>query len=112
MKFYIYGLRLKGSHEVRYIGQTVYDPAHRLTNHFLHAKQHMRPTTFVCWLLENGENVEAFKIALVESREEARGTERAVIALCLRLNHRLFNRHGVPADLRQPKYPIAVGLVA
>jgi predicted GIY-YIG superfamily endonuclease len=90
-KFYVYGLRLKGDKEVRYIGQTNDDPIYRFRTHMTRARSAggMRVDP---WLLENEGSVEAFKIAACETREEAQSMERAITALCVRLDHRLFNK--------------------
>lgn len=100
MSFYIYGLRLKCDKEARYIGQTSYPPERRLYKLTQEAKATSRQTAFRGWLLSNEGATEAFKIAKVETRAEANGTERAIVAMCLRLDHRLFNRWLVPASLR------------
>jgi hypothetical protein len=97
--FYVYGLRLKGDREVRYIGETSGPPELRLHLHYAAARKD-RIGPLGGWLLEHEGDVEAFKIAAVESKLEARATERTIIALCLRLNQRLFNRAGVPHELR------------
>lgn len=98
MRWTVYGLRLKGDREVRYIGQTQRSLEDRLFNHFS-AARHVAGG--LCgWLRVNADEVEAFKIAYTDNLDEARATERVVIALCLRLNHRLFNRAHVPAELR------------
>jgi hypothetical protein len=93
--FYVYGLRLKGDREVRYIGETSGPPELRLHLHYAAARKG-RIGALGAWLLENEHNVEALKIAGVDTRELARATERTLIALCLRLDHRLFNIAGVP----------------
>lgn len=97
--FYVYGLRLRGEREVRYIGETSGPPEFRLHLHLAAARKR-RIGALGEWLLANEGSVEAFKISAVNTRSEARATERAIIALCLRLNHRLFNIAGVPRELR------------
>ena len=99
----IYGLRLKGGKEVRYIGMTNGSLDVRLNGHVAAARRLGKPYglngELCAWVAEHGEKVEAFKIAYVENREEAFAYEKAIIALCLRLEHRLFNQRGLP--LRQ-----------
>lgn len=99
--FYVYGLRVKEDREVRYVGETNSLPEFRLYGHYANARcdREYLHSALTDWLLENEGNVEAFKIGAADTREEARGLEKAVIALCLRLNQRLFNRTGVPRDL-------------
>ena len=99
MIFYVYGLRLKGDREVRYIGETSYAPEYRLHLHYAAARKN-RTGRLGQWLLSHEGAVESFKIAATDTREDARATERTIIALCLRLNQRLFNLAGVPRDLR------------
>lgn len=98
----IYGLRLKGEKEVRYIGQTVGHVEMRLAGHVTCAARRAYGINkdLSAWLLENVGQIEAFKIAYAESRAEALGIEKAIIALCLRLEHRLLNQRGVPPELR------------
>jgi hypothetical protein len=111
VSFYIYGLRIGGDPECRYVGQTAHDPETRLASLTKQADRAMQseargygpkrnPDGFHAWLVNNRGNVEAFKIAKVETRAAAHATERTVVALVLRLEHRLFNSHLVPADRR------------
>jgi hypothetical protein len=99
MTLYVYGLRLIGDREVRYIGETQGPPEYRLHLHYV-AARNRRLGAFGKWLLANEGKIEAFKIASAETRREARAIERAIIALSLRLNQRLFNIAGVPRELR------------
>lgn len=96
MSFTVYGIRLKGDPEVRYVGLT-YKPLQR------RLKEHLR--TPCCpnlspWLRENLDRIDVFAIASVEDREQTKATEKVIISLCARLNHRLFNRTHVPLHLR------------
>lgn len=101
-RFTVYGLRLQGEKEVRYIGQTNGFPALRLANHFNAAALRRHNPELCDWLLQNEQHVEVFKIGYADTREEARGIERAIIALCQRLDHRLFNlRPGRPSAQRK-----------
>lgn len=84
----IYGLRLNGSKEVRYIGQTRAHLDERMTGHF--GKGPDSPLRR--WIAENREQVECFKIGFADFPDEARAIERVFIALCSRLNHRLLNQ--------------------
>lgn len=107
MTFYVYGLRLKGDIECRYVGQTgKASPERRLAESINDAKQRVKearrlhPDGIHCWLANNAENIEAFKIGGVDTREQARAMERTIIALVLRLGHRLLNVSGVPEEQR------------
>lgn len=84
----VYGLRLKGDPEVRYVGLTCKDLKRRLRQHRTGGNSPLLSP----WLRENSDEVEIFPIAAVECREEATATEKVMIALCCRLDHRLFNR--------------------
>ncbi len=97
MSFTVYGLRLKGDKEVRYIGQTNGPIEVRL-----HWHRTYRPPTLRSWLATNAGNIEAFAIGATDTREEATAMEKAIIALCLRLDHRLLNRRSLPAEF----YPL------
>lgn len=88
MTWTIYGIRLKGDPEVRYIGMTGKAIARRLKQH----RQTPCVPNLSPWLRENECAVEVFPIASVASECEARATEKVIIALCVRLGHRLFNR--------------------
>jgi hypothetical protein len=97
MSFAVYGIRLKGDTEVRYIGQTRQELRTRHFNHRGEAAN--RPLRD--WLRQSGAaNVDIFEIARCNTLEQALVTEKVIIALCVRLNHRLFNRDGVPKHLR------------
>jgi hypothetical protein len=111
VSYYIYGFRLGGDPECRYVGQTKRDPRLRLEAYVSQARRikqniernwgkPINPDGFYEWLIRNEGNIEVFKIAKVETRQEALATEKAIVALVLRLEHRLFNRHLVPADKR------------
>jgi hypothetical protein len=91
----VYGIRERGSKEVRYIGQTSGSVEDRLAAHFKVAESKPYGCNLPMreWLSARGEEaVETFKIAKVETRSEALATEKVIIALCLRLGHRLFNQ--------------------
>lgn len=108
MSFYIYGLRVRGDPECRYVGMTSRQPDDRLRAHASQAAswekrawgQPPDPEGFTAWLTANKGNIEAFKIAKAETKAEARITERAIANLILRLDHRLFNTWLIPADKR------------
>ena len=96
MTYTIYGIRLKGDREVRYVGLTYRDLKTRLRQHrTTPCVRHLMP-----WLVEHGEQVEVFPIATTENHEEAKTTEKVVISLCVQLNQRLFNRAHVPPHAR------------
>lgn len=94
-RFTIYGLRAKGSKEVRYVGQTMRPLEARMFNHLSLAQNHPFASELTQWL--SSTDVEIFKIAYVDTREEALATERALIALCAYLDHRLFNKRSGPS---------------
>jgi hypothetical protein len=100
-KFTVYGLRLKGEREARYIGQTVGSGNLRLKGHKNEAPKGRHNKALCEWLSENGDDVEAFHIAYTDTRDEALAMERAIIALCLRLEQRLFNQRNIPSELRE-----------
>jgi hypothetical protein len=104
MTYTVYGVRLRGDREVRYVGQSIYPPETRLNglygNHSSKRGGNWHGNTFGQWLIENRDMIEAFEIARCDSREDALATENVVIAICLRFNHRLFNGHQVPNHLR------------
>lgn len=95
----VYGLRLKGDREVRYVGETHKRRQDRLIQHMTRVRtpRFGRPKhvyaegTFGHWLGAHKGQVEIFDIAECDSKAKARVTEKVVIALCQRLNHRLFN---------------------
>jgi hypothetical protein len=97
----VYGLRVCGEVESRYVGATHHSLSHRLRKHFDDAAR--RATPLARWLSANRGRVEIFEIAsFPESAGRARvfAHERATIASLLRLNHRLLNRMHVPHGLR------------
>ena len=104
MSFYVYGLRLKGDLECRYIGQTGKAPEDRLIDRIRQSRHHVKigycahPDGLSQWVAANADNIEVFRIAKTETRQEARATERVIIALVLRLGHRLLNLEGVPPE--------------
>lgn len=95
----IYGLRLKGDKEVRYIGQSA-NVAQRLAGHLGTAHSMPWATDFAYWLIENADTVEAVELTTVETREEARRVERNTVGMFVALGHRLFNQWLVPAQHR------------
>lgn len=96
----VYGLRLRGEREVRYIGTTRRGMKHRLRTHMHQACWLQVGTPLGQWLRANKDNVEIFAIATTDDSQEALGIERTLIAFCLRLNQRLFNRAHVPLHLQ------------
>jgi hypothetical protein len=99
----VYGIRLRGSMECRYVGQTMHDGQIRLASLLSEAKKLVRwqdnPRAFSLWLTDFGDEIEAF--TFIEcSDEEARDEERRAVQTCIALGHRLFNRQLVPAPLR------------
>lgn len=99
MTFSIYGLRLRGEREVRYVGHTT-DTAKRLGEHFRNARQMPWATNFANWLMANAASIEIVELDRADCRPDARIKERAAVAFCLALDHRLFNQWLVPANRR------------
>jgi len=93
----IYGLRLIGDKEVRYVGQTRHHLDTRLAGHF-GRRRGVTDSPLQVWLHENRPQVECVKLGFADQPDEARAIENVFIALCGRLDHRLFNRKiGRPA---------------
>lgn len=108
MTFTVYGIRLKGDVEVRYVGLT-YKPIER------RLKEHLRTPSvpnFTPWLQANRQRIQVFAIASVADREHAKATEKVIIGLCSMLDHRLFNRaHVDPSrlwDSSEPSQPVGI----
>lgn len=101
MTIIIYALRVRGELEARYVGQSA-DPQKRLQGHLGMARNMPWATNFANWLIENRNEIEAVELARAPTRAEARSVERSMVAVCLALNHRLFNQWLVPALMRQP----------
>lgn len=93
----VYGIRLRGSREVRYIGVTHRGLDRRLRYHFYAAQR--ADSAFGRWLLDNRDQIEIFPIAQ-RSWSDAFALERKLIADGLLLGQRLFNRMHVPSNLR------------
>lgn len=104
----IYGLRIKGSTEARYIGRTLKPLEKRLYGHLYEARRMPIPTLFARWLNENRSEIEIFPIRVVSEWRELKLAERDMILACVALNHRLFNQWLVPADHRRPTHETVV----
>lgn len=87
----VYGLRLKGSFEVRYVGLTRKAIRYRRNEHIGRAVNTKSGSPFGLWLTENRDRIEAFAIARCPSREIAQATEKLVIAVCEVTGQRIFN---------------------
>lgn len=99
MSHSVYGIRLKGDVEVRYVGLTRHSEKWRLRQHFyMNAGRCGASTPFGIWLHENRANVEVFQIWEAETSDQGLVMERGTIEMCTRLGHRLFNRQHVPAE--------------
>ena len=101
-KFAIYGFRLKGCPDVRYVGLTGVSPESRLRRLTKEAEMYgRRATTGIGgWLLDNRDNIEVFLIVRTRTLQEARVAERTAIAALVEGGHRLLNRWLVPVDKR------------
>jgi hypothetical protein len=100
MKYCVYGVRLRGDKEVRYVGFTRYNGQHRLRQHFQMATREDGGSPFGRWLYEHRADVEVFSIWEPDACDEAVALEHGMIEICTRLGHRLFNRSRVPAALQ------------
>lgn len=103
MTYTVYGIRLKGSIEVRYIGFTRLSLEERLQKHLNGQIFVASYRPLIPWLRANRGSVEAFAIAKFDTEAAARTAEGVVISLCLRLGQRLFNGAQVPHHLRLTK---------
>lgn len=99
MTITVYGLRIKGDKEVRYIGQSA-NVEQRLASHLRSYVRMTWPTDFALWLKHNASEIEAVKLAYAPTREEARKIERMVVETFAALDHRLFNQWLVPPKKR------------
>jgi hypothetical protein len=104
MSFTIYGLRIKGDIEVRYIGQTGKTLDERLYVALAKAKNNSKNHHGIVpdlsrWLL--GNEVESVALTTAATRAEARAKEREMVEAFAKLGHRLFNRWLVPTKLRR-----------
>lgn len=107
MSYCIYGFRLTGDVECRYVGMTSRTPKARLADLTAEARWYsnvftdrVAPDGLKQWLLDNKGNVDAFNIGKVETKREALDMERTLIALVLQLGHRLLNVQHVPYGQR------------
>lgn len=100
MSYVVYGIRLKGDYEVRYVGFSRYRGQVRLRQHFYMAAREENGTPFAIWLRENHPNIEVFMIWEPDTCDAAVALEHGTIEMCTRLGHRLFNLARVPASLR------------
>lgn len=99
MTVVIYGLRIRGEKEVRYVGQSA-DVEARLAGHFCTANNMPWATDFANWLTDNRQVIEAVALATAPTRAEARTIERQMVQACLAMGHRLFNQWLVPVEKR------------
>ncbi len=106
MIYHIYGLRLRGDREIRYVGVTRNMQA-RLRKHFYRSDIWSRQKPLIAWIRGNRPNIEIFEIERIaergqpfETRAAALAAERDAITICLKLGQRLFNQTHVPHELR------------
>lgn len=99
----VYGLRVRGTADVRYIGQTNNLLELRLIGHHRTARRMPRPTRFADWLKSHGGDVEIFSIHICTTRAEAVAKEQLVIHTCVAVGWPIFNQHHVPPHLRLPQ---------
>jgi hypothetical protein len=98
MSYVVYGLRLRGEIEVRYIGQTKRHPDDRLRGHLSYAWGMPLPTMFAHWLMDNEPQIETFVIDHGDDLADILKKERAAIKVCSAVGHKLFNLHGVSPE--------------
>lgn len=98
MTYAVYGLRLNGDKEVRYVGFTR-KGEQRLRQHF-YMNAYRAGSPMADWLRENRKTVEFFTIWEADTSGMALALERGTIEMCLRLGHRLFNHIHVAPELR------------
>jgi hypothetical protein len=102
MSYTVYGLRLKGEKEPRYVGMTRRPTEYRLQRHCSYALTRTGP--FPEWLNENFRNIEVVPLAKSADREVAKATEKLAILLFLAAGQSLFNQAHVPG-VSPPRRP-------
>lgn len=111
MTYSVYGLRVKGDIELRYVGMTTKTPESRIKFETGMARlaertPHYQPLPadgISRWLLDN--EIEGIVLATVPTLAEVRVKEREMVVLFARLGHRLFNTWLVPREIRQARQP-------
>lgn len=84
--FYIYGLHLEGSDEIRYIGSSC-EPRKRLHQHLSgDSNNHAKDT----WVAQNRARVRMKILATADKRNRRKAEQRAILE-CVGKGHRLFN---------------------
>jgi hypothetical protein len=101
MRYEVYGLRLKGDRETRYVGMTRRGNDYRLKRHFYAAKP--RKDNLANWINANRADIEIFTIAETDDREVAKAAEKTIVTVALGLGQRLFNVSHTPAANRSRK---------
>jgi predicted GIY-YIG superfamily endonuclease len=99
-EYIVYGLRLKGDREVRYVGVTRRGLKFRLQKHVYGAKGRYPQTPLCRWLVQHRADVEIFSVHETDNRGEAFRRERQMIEMATSLGQRLFNQTHVPYALR------------
>lgn len=88
----VYGFRLRGGLEVRYVGQTYYEPEFRLVSLRNEGRHAPNPNPVGQWLRQNGDRVEVFLIQQCATRQDALKAERDAIQLLAAVGNRLLNK--------------------
>jgi len=96
MSYTVYGLRLKGDREPRYVGITWRGVEYRLRRHFSYSRG--RTGRLSEWLNANRDKIEPFRIAETDDREVAKATEKLAIATLIAAGQRLLNQAHVPGN--------------
>lgn len=98
MRHVVYGFRLIGDTEIRYVGQTKHTGQKRLSFEQTMAKKRWKHDALSQWLFDTLGQVEAFTIWSCPDEESARLKEAETIAFCLAIGHRILNKqHASPA---------------
>lgn len=74
----IYGLRISGTSEIKYVGQTRNGAAHRLIIHMRESRNEAKTSPLYVWLRANPGNVEAVVLESVPAEDESLVNEREV----------------------------------
>lgn len=95
--FAVYGLRERGSKELRYVGQTN-NPGERLAGHINAAQKSRCPDALRDWVLASADCLELVVLHECSTRNEARAMEKSLVQAFFLCGRRLFNLRLVPCD--------------
>lgn len=100
MTWDIYGIRLIGDPEIRYVGQTGKGVERRLYEKAYFARRDWGDALMSQWMRDNEGRVEVVVIDTVTSEVDARAAERATVKMLSNIGHRLFNRNLIAREKR------------